>query len=314
MTGELADCFATRADGVATILDQVTSILPSQMVRVYSVDGTWKHASMAARSPWSVAASNWAALARFLARNLSTGRHLLIDVGSTTTDIIPLEGGEIAISASTDSQRLQCGALVYTGVERSNVAAISRHAPLHGTSCPLMNELFATSQDVHVWLGDIDEDVTNTSTADGKPLTRDAARFRLARIVGEDGSTLSDEDIDELAKQIRTDQVSLIARAMERVCESVSQEESKTSKRKTSNKKTASHVRTTNWPDSLVVCGHGSFLVEDAMNVLGWDCPKTDWANHFHAGLSRCAPAYAVACLASLRQQDDDRFLVPLGS
>lgn len=302
MTGELADCFPTRAIGVASILDQVTTILPAQLVRVYSVQGTWLTVGAAARSPWTVAASNWVALAKFLANRFTEGRSLLVDVGSTTTDIIPISDGRIAIEATTDSQRMQCGALVYTGVERSNVAAISRTVPLFGSPCPLMNELFATALDVHLWLGDIAENPSDNQTADGAPATRAHARFRLARVVGEDGSTLADVDIDAIANQIRADQTALIARGLEQASLAAWANAGSTSKRSRATKaKPPSGTISPSGclPERILVCGHGAFLVEDAMRLLGWEVPRVDWSSCFAPELSRIGPAYAVAMLGS---------------
>ena len=306
MTGELADCFKTRAEGVATILDQVTTILPAQIVRVYSLQGEWLTVGAAARSPWSVAASNWVALAKFMVTKFSQGRSLIVDVGSTTTDIIPVYEEKIAIDALSDSQRMQCGALVYTGVERSNVAAISKSVPLFGGSCPLMNELFATTLDVHLWLGDLADDPTNTQTADNSPATRSHARYRLARVVGEDGSTLADSDIDLIANQIRTDQILLISRSMEQVSRAAWSGKA-TSSKKARKKKGCdggfSAEASECLPDRVLVSGHGDFLIEDAMRTLGWNMPRTNWSHLFGPQLSRIGPAYAVAMLGSLSEK-----------
>lgn len=304
MTGELADCFQTRAEGVATILDQITTILPAQLVRVYSVHGTWLSVGAAARSPWSVAASNWVALAKFMAGKFATGRSLIVDVGSTTTDIIPIANQAIAIDAETDSQRMQCGALVYTGVERSNVAAISRTVPLFGKPCPLMNELFATARDVHLWLGDIADNPDCNLTADNAPATRAHSRYRLARIVGEDGSTLADSDIDAIANQIRLDQTNLIARAMEQVVQvawgaTPTKSSAKPKKSKTEKTDTATEARTGYLPDQVLVSGHGDYLVEDAMRLLDWNMPRVNWSGLYSPELSRIGPAYAVAMLGA---------------
>lgn len=312
MTGELADCFPTRAIGVASILEQTTSILPASMVKVYGVQGNWYTVSQAARDPWMVAASNWHALASFVGELTRSKYGLVIDIGSTTTDLIPLRDGKVAIDTYTDSQRLQCGALVYTGIERSNVSAISQRLPLFGSWCPVINEWFASARDVHVWLGDLPEDPEDCETADGRPATREAARYRLARLVGEDGSTLADADIDALALQARQDQAALIGRGMQQVVKyeaGLFAAMAKKPKRSSSSKAdqrlsggdSAEHLMQ---PDQVVVCGHGGFLIEDALRSLGWNMERTDWSQTLGSEVSRCGPAYAVAKLAqrSFRQ------------
>ena len=274
MTGELADCFATRAEGVAIILEQLTSILPAQMVRIYSVDGSWKTVSQSARDPWSVAASNWHGLARFASRFMVGKSCVLVDTGSTTTDLIPIRKGKIQLEACTDSQRLQAGALVYTGVERSNVAAIVSEVTLFGTSCPVINEQFATMRDVYQWLGEIEDAPNDCETADGKPVTRSAARYRLARVVGEDGSTLADVDIDQIAHQIAAAQTKLVAKAFAKVTGGLKF-------------------------DCVAISGHGDFLIDAALASCGWKGQRICLRETLGSDLSRCAPAYAIATLAS---------------
>ena len=298
MTGELADCFATRAEGVANILEQLTSILPASMVRVYCVDGTWKTVSQSASDPWSVSASNWHGLARFAIRFIGARSCLLVDTGSTTTDLIPIRNGQIELEARTDSQRLQAGALVYTGIERSNVAAIINDVTLFGSLCPVMNEQFATIRDVYLWLRELNDEPDNCETADNKPATRNAARYRLARIVGEDGSTLSDTDIDRIAEQIAEAQTKLISKAFAKLSASATKKQSKQSKNSAvqapKGNNSSPHVF-----ECIVISGHGDFLVESALAACGWDGERIRLQELLGPELSRCAPAYAIATLAS---------------
>ncbi len=297
MTGELADCFATRAEGVAIILEQLTSILPAQMVRIYCVDGTWKSVSQSARDPWSVAASNWHGLARFALRLVGTKSCLLIDTGSTTTDLIPIRDGQIQLEVKTDSQRLQAGALVYTGIERSNVAAILPEVTLFGASCPVMNEQFATMRDVYLWLGEMQDEPECCETADNKPATRERARYRLARIVGEDGSTLADSDIDQLAQQIARAQTQLVAKAFLKMTAASTKILSTRAKKKTeTNNLPANHGHTF---ECVAISGHGDFLIESSLAACGWDGERIRLQDTLGNELSRCAPAYAIAVLAS---------------
>jgi len=298
MTGELADCFATRAEGVAIILEQLTSILPAQMVRIYCVDGSWKSVSQSARDPWSVAASNWHGLARFAVRLVGTKSCLLIDTGSTTTDLIPIRDGQVQLEARTDSQRLQAGALVYTGIERSNVAAILPEVTLFGASCPVMNEQFATMRDVYLWLGEVHDEPECCETADSKPATREAARYRLARIIGEDGSTLADSDIDQLAQQIARAQTQLVAKAFLKLT-ATSTKSSSTRTKKTAVSNPASSSQGCHTFECVAISGHGDFLIESALAACGWDGERVRLQDALGHDLSRCAPAYAIAVLAS---------------
>ncbi len=106
MTGELADCYATREEGVCRILEQVTRIIPSPMVRVFAVDGRWMNVPQAARNAWDVASSNWMALAQYATRWTDGEASLLVDVGSTTCDVLAIENQLVKTESRTDRDRL----------------------------------------------------------------------------------------------------------------------------------------------------------------------------------------------------------------
>ncbi len=277
MTGELADCYATREEGVCRILEQISSILPANMVRVYGVDTPWMTVAQAARNPWNVAASNWHALARYTAKLVEKDRAILIDVGSTTVDIIPIRDGEIATEAKCDSQRLRAKQLVYTGIERTPLCAVASTLPLHGESCPVMAEFFATMGDVYLWLGLLPESPQDCDTADKQPKTRSAAAFRLARMVGEDGSTLAEQDIDAIAFSAAQAQADLVAMALmqQRTLLGLKDE------------------------CQLITSGHGEFLIDAALRRLQWKPERLPLAQRIGPDVARCAPAFALARLAA---------------
>ena len=82
-----------------------------------------------------------------------------------------------------DTDRLLAGELVYTGVGRTPICAITDWLPWRDARCPVAAEVFATAADAYVILGDLPEQPTDTSTADGRPLTKEFARERLARMI-----------------------------------------------------------------------------------------------------------------------------------
>lgn len=199
MTGETCDCFATKAEGVAAILDAVEALSDGREVAVWGTDARFHPPREMRSQPGLAASSNWLALATFAARLLPEGPALLIDVGSTTTDLIPLLDGRPVPLGRTDTGRLRSGELVYAGVRRTPVCALATELPWRGTPTGLTAELFATTLDVYLTLGAIPPDPLDRGTADGRPSTPADARDRLARMVGSDGETFLDEDALSLA-------------------------------------------------------------------------------------------------------------------
>ena len=218
MTGELADCFETKQLGVEFILDAIIRAAEGKHRRVYLIDGSLVSPIVARRSPQLVAASNWHALASFCRRFLTKGLGLLLDIGSTTTDIIPFDAESARSAGATDTQRLCRHELIYTGVERSPVCAIVQELPYRGATSHVAQELFATTRDVYVLLGQLPEELTCTATADGRPATKAYARARLGRMICADATEVNHRDAAQIAAAIAVRQQRMIAEAVNKRC------------------------------------------------------------------------------------------------
>ena len=177
MTAELCDCYPTKTLGVNAVLDAVHQGLPGWSIVVWGIDGEF-HAVEQARERPDIAAAgggNW--LARSLSgrpsdsrRSRSIDRHRHDNYGSDSAR--PGNGGR------TRSERygtLQTGELVYAGVRRTPVCAPGDRAPVRGIATGLAAEIFASTLDVYLTLGDIESIPTDLSTADGRPATAHAA-------------------------------------------------------------------------------------------------------------------------------------------
>ena len=214
MTAELSQIFRTKRDGVAFVVEAVTRAFPDRPVRVYAVDGRWLTADEARREPLAIAAANWAAAARLVARNFPDC--ILIDVGSTTTDITPIAGGVPVAFGRTDPERLREGELVYTGALRTPAEAIAAHVPLGGRATGVSAEGFALAGDVHVWRRQLAPADYTVATPDGRAATRELAGERLARVVCGDREILDEAAIDAIAQALWDAQVTRIAEAVGR--------------------------------------------------------------------------------------------------
>src|ERR687895_1011066 len=214
MTAELSDAFRTKREGVAFVLDAAEDALGDRPLSVLTTAGELIPVEAARARPWDVAAANWVAPALAVADAHPDA--LLVDVGSTTTDIVPIAAGRVAATAKGDLERLLAGELVYTGVLRTNLAAIAPRVPVRGGRCPVSSEYFAISADVHLVLGDLAQEAYDCPTPDGRPATVAFARERIARLVCSDLEQLDEGDVDAIAAFLHGEQLRQIEDAARR--------------------------------------------------------------------------------------------------
>src|SRR2546422_3666938 len=215
MTAELSQFFRTKREGVRFVLDAVTAAFPEADVRVYAADGRFLSVAGARIEPLAVAAANWAATAQLVAQSVS--ETILIDTGTTTTDIIPIAGGRVAARGRTDHERLREGELVYTGALRTPAEAIAPTVMLDGAPIGVSAEGFALAGDVHLWLGSLAPEDYTVPTPDGRPATREFAGERLARVICADRELLDEAAIDAIARSLADAQVGRVRAAVEGV-------------------------------------------------------------------------------------------------
>ncbi|WP_417385501.1 hydantoinase/oxoprolinase family protein [Gimesia sp.] len=280
MTGELADCFPTKADGVNHILTAVEQAVPDVPVLVWQTGAEFLTTEIAREFPLLTAAANWHALATWLGRMIPDQSGLLIDIGSTTTDLIPLKNGLPVSEGLTDVERLMSGELVYTGGRRTPLAMLEKRVPLRGQDCPLAAEYFASTADLYVLLGNLPESTEDVDTADGRPATRANAFARIARSVCCDTSELSEAEAVEMAGWLAARQQAQINEALDRVLN-----------------------RLEEVPQTVLISGSSVFLAEKVVQSH----PRlahtkvTNIAEIFDRSISDSACAFAVARLAAER-------------
>src|SRR6185503_17877637 len=269
MTAELSQMFRTKRDGVHFVLDAVAAAFPGATICVYAVDGRFLTVADAGDAPLLVAAANWAATARVVAQSLPDA--LLIDIGTTSTDIIPIVDGEVAASGWTDPDRLASGELVYSGAVRTPVEALAVSVPLQGREVGLSAEACALSGDVYVWRGELEPPDYSAPTPDRRPATREFAGERLARAICADREMVNEAGVTEIADALAMAQAERIAAAIGHV--------------------RARHVAL----HTAVVTGVGAFIAERAARLAGLDVVTL--ASALGSDAARCAPAASVALL-----------------
>jgi len=241
MTAELSDAFQTRSEGVQFILNTVGRVF-SNKVLILSINENFLTLEEAFRNPLMIASANWVATSWYLGKKFGTG--ILVDIGSTTTDIIPVKDGRILIEKRSDLDRLQNNELLYAGVLRTNIATITDSVPVDGIDTRITSELFAITADVYSILGDISEGEYMCETPDSRSKELGDCEARISRIVCSDVETLSKESTHKIAEFIKERQIDKISECIKKISEKCKIE-------------------------NVFVCGAGTFLAEEAAKKAG---------------------------------------------
>jgi probable H4MPT-linked C1 transfer pathway protein len=282
MTGELVDLFTDRTEGVTALIDAFGRHFAPEPLHVFAGGrGFLRPDQIRPEHAPHIASANWAATALWAATQRRES--LLVDIGSTTTDLIVLAEGRPAPRGTTDCERLRFQELVYTGITRTSLMALADTAPWRGEWTGLMAEHFATTADVYRLTGELPDHADLLACADGGDKTVAASARRLARLLGCDAGAASLADWQRLARYFRDRQLSAIQQAWHRQLSTGMLE-----------------------PQcSVIGAGVGRFLVQELASRLGH--PYQDIADLFppprttgQPSIADCAPAAAVACLLRL--------------
>ncbi|OFV67249.1 MAG: H4MPT-linked C1 transfer pathway protein [Candidatus Syntrophoarchaeum caldarius] len=277
LTCELADSFPTRKEGVRYIANIVSELTEDAVF--FGVDGKFHDQTCVKIDPENFFASNWVASSSFIGKEL--GDVIFIDMGSTTTDIIPIVSG-VPVAGKTDFERLKRGELIYTGILRTNLATIIDRVDVDGVSCRVASELFAITADLYLLLGKINDrdytcDTPNAYAVCGGKQKEDAAR-RIARLVCSDPDELGWANIQNIAEQIAISQKNEIQSVISMISE--------------------------RYGLSTVVCGGiGEFVIKEASEELGLECILL--SRRYGMKISSVFPAYALARLLRDRSGGD---------
>jgi (4-(4-[2-(gamma-L-glutamylamino)ethyl]phenoxymethyl)furan-2-yl)methanamine synthase len=263
ITGELADCFSCKLEGLESLM---ASVKRSFSCPIYF----WGTGGFGWKDPLEIAAANWSASAAFLAREI--GDCLFVDMGSTTTDLIPIRAGR-PIASRTDFLRLTAGELVYMGLLRTRLDAILPAARVMGRDVPLAPEFFAIMADARLALGSISEEVYSCDTADGAGKDREAALRRLARSVCADQEEIGEAGALAIAEQACRRQKKILVDAIARQAKE-------------------------HGIERIAAAGIGEGLIAEAASSLGLECLPL--SEIYGTRISDVFPAYAASRLAEI--------------
>ncbi len=265
MTAEICDTFRSRKEGVSFIEKSVKSAFPDTEHIFVNCNGSLKSE---AKPELEFAAANWVASAKLLTELGNFRDFLFVDMGTTTTDIIPVKCRILA--AKTDYERLRRGELLYTGMLRTPVFHVLKYS--RTLKAPLVPELYACVGDALLLTGDIGEEDYICRTPDGRGAGRKECMQRIARQFCCDVSELGDFAVD-VAFEVRNELIKLVS-------EHLSWQASK-------------------WQlKNVFACGKGDFLIKEAASSTGLRCRliREEFGN-----VSEVFPAYACAMLARLK-------------
>ncbi|HQS38373.1 MAG: H4MPT-linked C1 transfer pathway protein [Methylotenera sp. 24-45-7] len=278
MTGELADIFASRQQGVTEIAQLLSTKLQGE-VRYYAGKQQFVDAAMVTECWSDIASMNWLASVQFVAQNVACA--MFVDIGSTTTDIACIHDAMPMVKGLTDAERMQCDELVYTGVVRTPLMAVTRQIKFGNKVSHVAAEYFATAADVYTLSGELPLDDNAAATADGADKSMTSCARRIARMVGCDVTDAPLNTWQDLALQFKQQQVNQIKQAMQN---------------QLSQLKDRNNLQ-------VIGAGAGSFLVAEIAAQLNYPYREvTDFIVAKHVNLKKlasvCFPAYAVAFLA----------------
>lgn len=278
MTGEGADSFLEKRLGVRYIKQKVESVFDD--VYYLSIDGTFEKDITDEKKFFS---ANW--IASVIKLMELEEDFLFIDMGSTTTDIIPVIDGRIC-SRKTDFERLLDGTLIYIGALRTDVSTMAEKVKILSRDryCPIAKERYAQMADVYNILGSIKEKDYICETPDGKGRSIEDSKRRLARIVCCDLEDLEDCDVVHIADEIKMVEINMLSDGINKIL----------------NKK--------EWDgriENIFIAGSGEFVVREALKRVKDLYNITSLAEIFGDEISSVFPAFSVGSLLERSLKDN---------
>lgn len=293
MTGELVDLFENRAQGVREIAATVKKHLPEAVFYMAGPDQAASFTATVHGLESSVASMNWHASALCLAETSNglaetsdglaetgaAGGMLIVDIGSTTSDITLCHAKQLIDNGWTDAERMASHGLLYSGVVRTPLMAFGPYIEWQQQARHLAAEYFATTADVYRVLDELDPAHDLADTADGQDRSVAASMRRLARMLGHDLEDAASSDWQSLALAFKHQQLASLLHAI-----------------------LSCIAHSDLHPQSLTGLGAGSFLLPAIAQQLNLTyIPANTWMTADDPTLKDhakvCFPAYAVARL-----------------
>lgn len=209
MTAELSDAFRTKLEGIREIHSACEEVFEAPYY--LSV-----RRELVREACPELAAANFVASLHYLERRFEEG--VLLDIGSTTTDIVPFRRGE-RLYGESDLERLKKGQLLYQGFLRTPANFVSSELPCGDELLPCSAEYFAAMADVYRVLGWLDEKIYVCETPDARSKSVEDCMRRVARLLCCDLEELGETEVVRICDYLKEKQISAIAEKLREVSE-----------------------------------------------------------------------------------------------
>ncbi|MBA2853411.1 hypothetical protein HNP89_001368 [Methanococcus maripaludis] len=215
-TAELADSYETKKEGVDNILNAAESAFGSN-ISVFDSDGNFISLDEAKINYMKVSASNWCGTAKWVSKNIEENC-ILVDMGSTTTDIIPIVDGKV-VAEKTDLERLMNHELLYVGTLRTPISHLGNTILFKSVNTNVSSEYFAITADISVVLEKVTPEEYTCDTPDGKGTDKRSSLVRISKVLCSDLNQISEIDAENIAKTCYELWKELILENVEKVAE-----------------------------------------------------------------------------------------------
>ena len=273
LTAELCDIFETRLDGFKKIYSECKRLknkffFYTSSKEVFTVKSNTK----------KIISMNWHATGKFISRNLNDA--IVVDFGSTTTDIICIKNKIIKNLGFDDFSRLKNNELIYTGLTRTPIFGVMNELILNGINYPLIPEFFSSMSDVYRINKSLDKVLDIDDTADNTEKNLNQSFIRVARNFGFDFNKSNKELLKKISRKLINFQMKKIAISLDKLMIKFNM-----------SKKVP-----------IVLCGIGNEVLRNFLkskNILEFEKFTHSYKKNLKTKAAHHAPAYSVAFLLS---------------
>ena len=205
ITAESCDNFNNRHTGIYSILENCNLNMYGKKLYYSNIDKYLIYDD-ALKNPDSLFSTNWMLTLKYL--NKIKNVDLIVDIGSTTTDIIYKH---MSITENIDDhKRLVNNSLLYAGVIRTPLPMIVNNVNFLSNEVPLINEVFSTTGDIFNITNDIDFNQLDYIGADNLNYTKKNSFVRIARSLGLDYDNSMKSEIIKVSSTIKNNFIDII--------------------------------------------------------------------------------------------------------